>query len=213
MATLKQTTVHGVSWSLADNIITTGITFIVGVILARLLSPAEFGILGMITVFIAISNTIMDSGFSNALIRNKNAKEIDFNTVFYCNLILGVLLFIILYLFAPSISRFFHQPALISVTRAMASILIINALGNIQKTLLIKEIDFKTQTKVSVIASVISGITGISMAYSGLGIWSLVGQQVCRQLLNSVFLWVFSKWRPAMTFSVQSFKNLFGFGS
>jgi teichuronic acid exporter len=213
MPTLKQTTVHGISWSIVDNITTTGITFIVGIVLARLLTPSEFGILGMITVFIAVSNTIADSGFSNALIREKDTREIDFNTVFYCNIVLSLLLFLILFFSAPVISRFFREPILIGVTRAMASILIINSFGNIHRTLLIKAINFKTQTMISVIASVSSGFTGIIMAYKGFGVWSLVGQQISRQLLNSVFLWVFSNWYPKFAFSKESFRRLFSFGS
>lgn len=213
MTSLKKKTISGVSWSFVDNIANSGITFLVGIILARILSPAEFGILGMITVFIAISNSIVDSGFSNALIRKSDAKRIDYNTVFYFNIFLGIILYLILFICSPAISRFFKEPVLIPITRVMGLILIINSFAIIQRTLLIKGIDFKTQTKISLIASATSGIIGIAMAFSGLGVWSLVGQQITRQLLNAICLWVFNKWRPIMEFSKRSFKELFSFGS
>lgn len=213
MSSLKKKAIRGVGWSFADNIANSGITFLVGLVLARLLSPAEFGILGMITVFIAVSNSIVDSGFSNALIRKTDARDVDYATVFYCNLLLGVVLYAVLFVCAPVISRFFNQPVLIPVTRVMAVILVINACALIQRTLLIKKVDFKSQMKISLIASITSGVVGIGMALRGGGVWSLVGQQVSRQLVNAVLLWLFSAWRPALAFSRQSFRELFGFGS
>lgn len=213
MESLKNKTIKGVSWSFIDNIASSGVSFLVGIILARILTPDEFGILGMITIFIAISNSIVDSGFSNALIRKTNPKSEDYNTVFYFNLIIGIIFYFILYISSPIISRFFNEPILIPITRTMGSILIINALGIIQRTLLIIKVDFKTQTKVSIIASVTSGIIGIFMAIFEFGIWSLVGQQISRQLLNTVFLWIYSKWRPIIEFSTNSFLELFNFGS
>lgn len=210
---LKNKAVKGVGWSFLDNIAGQGITFLVGLVLARILSPAEFGILGMITIFIAISNSIIDSGFSNALIRKTDAKEIDYNTVFFFNLALSTLLYTILFIASPAISRFFKEPQLVEITRVMGLLLFINALAIIQRTLLVKRVDFKTQTKVSIIASAGSAFVGIGMALMGYGVWSLVGQQLSRQFLNTLFLWVFNTWRPAIEFSIQSFKELFGFGS
>ena len=199
-------------WSFADNILSQGITFLVGLVLARLLTPQEYGLIGVITIFIAVFNSITDSGFSSALIRKKDAREVDFNTVFLSNLVISFLLFITLFLAAPAIASFFGQPQLVPLTRVMAVIVIINAFAIIQRTLLVKRVDFKTQTKISLIASVVSGATGVVMALNGLGVWSLVGQQVSRQLMNSLFLWVWAKWYPSLQFSVQSFKELFGFG-
>jgi len=213
MNSLKNKAIHGLSWSVVDNIAGAGISFIVGLVLARMLSPSEFGILGMITVFIAISNSIVDSGFSSALIQKNDAKDVDYNTVFYFNLLLGIILYIVLFLCAPAISLFFNEPVLIPVTRVMGVVLIINAFAIIQRTLLSKEVNFKTQTKVSLISSIASGVIGIGMAFAKFGIWSLVGQQISKQLLNSILLWIFNEWRPAKEFSIQSFKELFGFGS
>lgn len=209
---LKHKTVKGASWSFIDSIAGQGITFLVGLVLARLLTPEEYGLIGIITIFIAVFNSIVDSGFSNALIRKNDAKDIDYNTVFITNLVLSVVLFGALYVSAPSISRFFSQPQLIPLLRVMGIIVIINAFAIIQRTILVKKVDFKTQTKVSLISSISSGVVGIGMALNGLGVWSLVGQQISRQFLNSAFLWFYSKWYPKLQFSIQSFKELFSFG-
>ena len=209
---LKDKTVKGVGWSFADNIANTGVSFVVGLVLARLLTPEEYGLIGIITIFIMVFNSIVDSGFSNALIRKKDASDKDYNTVFITNLLLSVLLFVVLYNCAPAISRFFDQPQLIPLTRVMGSVVIINAFAIIQRTILVKQIDFKTQTKVSLISSISSGVVGIGMAIGGMGVWSLVGQQISRQLLNTLFLWVYNKWWPKLQFSLDSFRELFNFG-
>ena len=210
---LKQKTVRGVGWSFIDNIASSGITFLVGLVLARLLTPEEYGVMAIIAIFIAISNSIIDSGFSNALIRKIKVERVDYNTVFYFNLLVSIILYIFLFFSAPVISAFFKEPELIEITRVIGWILIINALAIIPRTQLVRNVDFKTQTKVSLISSVSSGGIGIVMAIAGMGIWSLVGQQLSRQFLNTLFLWVYTKWKPMFEFSLQSFKELFGFGS
>lgn len=210
---LKEKTIKGVGWSFADNIANTGITFLVGLVLARLLTPAEYGIMAMISIFIAISNSIIDSGFSNALIRKIDTKREDYNTVFYFNLVVGVLLYIILFFSSPVISSFFKEPLLVSVTRVIGLVLIVNALSIVQRTIFVKEVNFKIQTKISLIASISSGAIGVGMALLDYGVWSLVGQQFARQVLNSLFLWIYCSWRPAWEFSIRSFKELFSFGS
>ena len=210
---LKNRAVRGVGWSFVDNIANSGITFLVGLVLARILTPAEYGVMAMVTIFIAISNSIVDSGFSNALIRKMNIERVDYNTVFYFNLVVSLVLYILLFLGAPVISTFFKEPILLDVMRVIGWVLVINALAIIPRTLFVKEVNFKTQTKVSLIASLSSGVIGIGMALAGLGVWSLVGQQLSRQLLNTLFLWIYCTWRPAWEFSMQSFKELFGFGS
>jgi O-antigen/teichoic acid export membrane protein len=210
---LKQKTVTGLGWSFTDSLLNQGVTFGVGIVLARLLSPEEFGVIGIVSIFIAVFTSIVDSGFSSALIRKNNVKEIDYNTVFIFNLILSCILFFVLYLLAPGISVFFENDQLTTLTRAMGIILVANAFGIIQRTILIKKIDFKTQAKISIISSVISGGIGVGMAWTGYGVWSLVIQQISRQSLNSLFLWVFNRWRPRLQFSIQSFRELFSFGS
>lgn len=185
----------------------------VGLVLARLLTPSEYGIMAILTIFIAVSSSIVDSGFSNALIRKTDAKRVDYNTVFLFNLVVSGLLYVVLFFAAPAISVFFKEPLLVEVMRVIGWVLIINALGIIPRTLFVKDVNFKTQTKVSLIASISSGVLGIGMAFCGMGVWSLVGQQLSRQLLNTLFLWIYCTWRPIWEFSLQSFRELFGFGS
>ena len=131
---LKNKTVKGASWSLIDGIAGQGITFLVSLVLARLLSPEEYGLIGIIIIFIAVFNSIVDSGFSNALIRKNNVKDIDYNTVFITNLVLSIVLFGVLYVLAPSISNFFNQSQLIPLLRVMGSIVVINAFAIIVYT-------------------------------------------------------------------------------
>ena len=211
--TLKDKTIKGVWWSFADNISGSGVSFLVGLILARILSPEEYGVMAMIAIFIAISNSIIDSGFSSALIRKIDVKDTDYNTVFYFNIVISICLYILLWICAPAISRFFSESLLIPVIRVLGLVLIINSCSIIQRTVLVRNIDFKTQTKVSLIASLVSGGVGITMALYHCGVWSLVGQQLSRQFFNSVLLWIYGKWRPLWEFSYKSFKDLFGFGS
>lgn len=210
---LKNKTVRGVGWSFIDNISSAGVSFLIGLILANLLTPEEYGILAIIMIFIAVSNSIIDSGFSSALIRKTDCKQIDYNTTFYFNLGVSIIFYIILYVTAPYIAIFFHEPILNEITRVISWILIINALAITPRTFFIKTIDFKTQTKVSLISSLFSGVIGIGMAMCEMGVWSLVGQQLSRQILNTTLLWFYCSWRPKWEFSLQSFKDLFGFGS
>ena len=211
--TLKQKTVSGLLWSFLDQFANLGITFIAGIILARILTPQEFGLIGMITVFIAISETFVNSGFSSALIRKIDCNDKDFSTVFYFNLATGILLFLLLYFTAPAISNFFSEPQLKSIVQVLGVVLIIDALSFIQRTILTKRLNFKLQARISVISSLGSGIIAISMAFNDFGVWSLVGQRFSRQVINSVLLWLWNGWKPLLVFSIQSFKELFGFGS
>ena len=210
---LKHKAIHGVGWSFIDNIASSGITFLVGLVLARLLTPKEYGIMAMIAVFIAVSNSIIDSGFSNALIRKTRIERVDYNTVFYFNLTVSILIYTLLYLAAPAISVFFKESVLVEIIRILGLVLIINAFSVIPRTQFVRDVNFKTQTKVSLISSISSGVFGIGMALGGMGVWSLVGQQLSRQFLNTLFLWIYSKWYPVWEFSRKSFKELFEFGS
>lgn len=210
--TLKDKTIKGVGWSAVDQVSNQGITFLVSLVLARLLSPDEYGLIGIITIFISVFNIFIISGFNAALIRKKNANDRDFNTVFWFNMAVSIVLFGVLCFIAPSIADFFERVELTALIRIMGVLLLINAFALIQTTILTKQIDFKKQTKVSLIASISSGTIGIGMALCGLGVWSLVGQQISRQGFNSLFLWIWSKWRPRLEFSTTSFKELWGFG-
>lgn len=167
----------------------------------------------MITIFIAVSESFVNSGFSQALIRKKEYTETDLSTVFYFNMTVGILFFGILFFSAPSISSFFKEPQLTSLVRVLAAVLIIDALTMVQRTILTRRIDFKLQTKISVISTIFSGIIGISLAYSGFGVWSLVAKTLSQRGINSFLLWLWNKWRPLLIFSKKSFQELFSFGS
>lgn len=209
---LKQKTITGFIWSFIDNFSKLGLTFIIGIILARLLSPREFGLIGMITIFIALSQSLVDSGFTQALIRKKDCTQADYSTVFYFNLLVGIVLFFVLFFSAGTISRFFDEPQLYLIIQVIGLSIIVNAFTIVQRARLTKEINFKLQTKISIIASIVSGIIGITMAYAGYGVWSLVFKTLFGFVMTSLLLWLWNKWIPSLVFSKNSFKELFNFG-
>ena len=212
-ATLKQRTVSGLFWSLSNNILSQSIFFIVGLLLARMLSPSEFGLIGMITVFLAISQSFVDSGFGQALIRKTDATSEDYSTVFYFNLAIGLIFYTVLFLSAPAISKFYNEPELKLITRVLCLVLIINSFGFIQRTILIKNMEFRRETTIVFISSVSSGLVAIFLAFKGFGVWSLVWKSLVITLLQVLLYWSFSKWRPLFVFSRNSFRELFSFGS
>ena len=209
---LKDKTVKGTIWSAADAFLGQGVSFIVGLVLAWLLSPEDYGLIGIVAIFTTILTGIVDSGFSNALIRKIDTKDEDYNTMFITNMVVSILLFGLLYVCSPLIADFFARQELIWLVRAMGFILILQALSITQVTILTKRIDFKTKTKASLISAVLSGAIGIGMAFTGFGVWSLVGQQLSKQLLYTLCLWFFNKWWPKLEFSIESFKYMWGFG-
>lgn len=211
-STLKKKTISGLFWSFSDLIANQGIKFIIQVILARLLVPKDFGVIGMITVFIAVSQSFIDSGFTNALIREKEPSQDDYSTVFYFNLFMAVLMYLVLFFSAGAISNFFKEPQLIAILRVIAIVLVINSFGLIQRTMLTKNINFKTQTNISVISSILSGVIAVIFAYMGFGVWSLVIQTLVMQFIQSLLLCLWNQWVPSLIFSIDSFKRLFGFG-
>ena len=210
--TLRDKTVNGVGWSFVDTIAGSGVTFVVSLLLARILSPAEYGLIGMVTIFITVLSTLVDSGFSTALIRLKDANDVDYSTGFYTNLVISIVSFFLLFLLAPYIALFFNQPLLRDLVRAMGSIVIVRAFAIVQGAILTKRIDFKSQTKASLISSISSGILGISAALTGFGVWALVIQQISRHLLNTLYLWLYNKWIPLLCFSRESFRSMWSFG-
>ena len=209
---LKQKTVKGVAWSGIDNVTQYAVQFVVGIILARLLSPDDYGLLGIVAIFTAVCGTLIDSGFSMALIRKKDASNDDYNTMFIVNMVMSVLLYTILFVCAPLIADFFNREELVNLTRVTTLSMIIGALSIVQNTRLTKRIDFKSQTKITFTASIISGIVGISMAFLGFGVWALVVQQLVSSTLRAVLLCMVNKWMPRLKFSKESFHELFGFG-
>lgn len=210
---LKDKAFNGILWSSLNGVATKVISFAFGVFIARLLLPEDYGIIAMIGIFMAISQSFVDSGFGGALIRKTDRTETDYNTVFYFNIAVSVFFYTLLWVFAPIIARFYDEPLLISITRVTGSTLIINALCNNQWTKLSVEINFKTKAIISVISGIVTGIVGLYFAYQGFGAWALVFQNVAGAFLRCILLWTLVRWRPQLLFSWKSFRELFAFGS
>lgn len=210
---LKAKTLTALAWSFLESIGLQGVQFIIGVILARLLFPQQFGLIAMLTIFLAVSESFINSGFGAALIQKRDATHTDKCSIFYFNIAIGLLMAAILCLAAPSIASFYNQPILTPLTQALSLTIVINSFGLIQTVILTKEIDFKSITKVSLTASVLSGTIGIAMAVLGYGVWSLVAQQILSSLFRTAALWLFSLWRPSLIFSLTSLREMFGYGS
>lgn len=209
---LKDKTVKGVGWSAIDNIAQYLVTFLVSIILARLLSPDDYGLIGLVAIFTAVCRTLINGGFTTALIRKKDATEDDFNTAFIVNLGMSVLLYIIIFCCSPLIAYFFGRQELVWLTRVSSLGMIIGAMALVQQARLTKRIDFKSQTKITITASITSGVIGIGMALTGFGVWALVVQQLSSHAIRTALLWVVNKWIPKLRFSAASFNDLFGFG-
>lgn len=210
---LKQKTVSGLFWSFTDNFAKLGITFVIGIILARLLTPREFGLIGMTTIFIAVSQSFIDSGFTQALIRKKDCTQADYSTVFYFNLFISFIFYALLFSAGGLISQFFNEPLLERIVQVLGLVLIINALTIVQQAQLIRAINFKLQTSISIISALISGAIGISMAFAGYGVWSLVATTLSSAFVTMLLLWLWNGWRPSRTFSRDSLTEMFSFGS
>ncbi len=210
---LREKAISGISWSFINSVVVYGIQFVVGIILARILLPKEFGLIGMIMIFIAISRSFVDSGFTQAIIRKNDAKQVDYCTIFYFNVVVSLIFYSILFCLSISISRFFNEPKLVPILKYLGLILIFDSLAIIQRARLTKKINFKLQTKVSVISSISSGIIGIVMAYNGFGVWSLVIKMLTRHAIATTLLWIWNRWKPTLEFSIKSFKEMFSFGS
>jgi O-antigen/teichoic acid export membrane protein len=210
---LRHKTLHALFWSFLERFGQQGIQFVISIILARLLLPEEFGLIAMLAIFMAIAQSFINSGFGQALIQKQNVTHIDECSIFYFNILVGFLAAGLLCLAAPWIAGFYNQPLLVPLTCALSLNLIINAFSLVHTTLLTKHVDFKTQLKVSVIATVISGTIGVTMAFNGFGVWSLVAQSLGSNLLHTILLWFFNTWRPSLVFSFTSLRGMFAFGS
>lgn len=209
---LKSKTIKGTMWSAIDSFSRMGIMFIVSIILARLLSPEEYGLIGILTIFISIFNTIVDSGFANAIIRKKDAQSVDFSTAFYTNIALSFAMAATFFACAHPIASFFGRPELVSLTQVMSVIVIINGFCIVQRSIVTRNIDFKTQTKITLASCLTSAVVGISMAYMGFGVWALVAQQITSQTVTLVLYWTFSTWYPKLEFCWKSFHEMWSFG-
>lgn len=213
MSNVKGKTINGIAWSVTERFSLQIMHIIVSIILARLLSPSEFGLIGMLAIFTSVAQSILDSGFGSALIQKKDATQTDSSSIFYFNLLIGIFLALLFYLFAPQISEFYNQPILKPITRVLSLSLIINAFSLVQLSILRKKLLYKNLFFVSTITVLISGASGIIAAYRGLGVWSLVIQNLTQSITQASLLWFLSKWRPVGRFSLASLKTMFSFGS
>lgn len=213
MSSIASKSIHGIIWSAIERFSLQGVQFLIGIVLARLLMPSDFGMIGMLSIFLSVSQTFIDCGFSNALIRQKDTSSEDYGTAFIVNFVISVFAFVILFAVAPFVAKFYSMPELQPVMRCVSVTLIINALYAVHKVKLTKNIDFKTQSKASLCAAVISGILGIVLAYNGFGVWSLVYQSICNSVLNVLLMSFLLGWFPRPVFSYDSFHSLFEFGS
>ena len=209
---LKQKAVKGVLWTAAQKYSITFISFVSDIILARLLTPYDFGCIGMLAIFMILAETFIDSGFGSALIQKKQPTLTDYSTIFYWNLGMSVLLYAILFFGAPAVARFFKIPQLCSILRVQGLILFVYAFNVVQHNQLKKKLEFRTIATVNIIASVVALSVTIVMAYQGFGVWSLVAKNLISASIVSIIFWFFVKWRPKLVFSWQSFKELFSFG-
>ena len=200
-------------WSAVQKFGNMGISFVSNIVLARMLTPDDYGCIGMLAIFILVSNTFVDGGFGSALIQKKEPTQKDYSTIFWWNIFISTLLYGILFLSAPFIAEFYHMPLLCSVLRVQGIILIINSLNIIQTNQLRKQLKFKRLANVTIIAHTIAALMAIVLAYKGWGVWALVAQQIIGSSVISLILWYINKWMPDFSFSKESFKQLFGFGS
>ena len=210
---LKQKTTKGLFWSSVERFSNQGVSFIFSIILARILAPSDFGIVAMIGIFFAVAQSFVDSGFSNALVRKTDRREEDLSTCFYFNIGVGIIAYIVLFLIAPLVANFYNQPILSPIIRITGLGVVLNSLCVVQQALFTIRIDFKSQAKVTLSATIISGIVGVVLAYLEYGVWALVWQGVVMSLVRMGLLWLMSKWRPKTGFSKDSFHYLFGYGS
>ncbi|MBO4530135.1 MAG: lipopolysaccharide biosynthesis protein [Paludibacteraceae bacterium] len=210
---IKDKTSKGLLWSAVERFSVQGIQFLVMLVMARILTPDDYGLVGMAAIFIAIANSLIDSGFSQALIRKQNRTDVDKSTVFYFNIVVSVVLYGIIFVVAPFVSDFYKMPSLTWVVRMICLACIVNSFGVVQRAEFFTNMDFKSLTISSLIASIISGFVGIYMALYGYGVRALVVQQVISAVVSNLVLWFLSKWRPLLVFSGESFDELFSFGS
>ena len=187
--------------------------FLLQIVMARMLSPEDYGIVGMLAIFVAVAQSFVDSGFSNALIQKNDRTELDYSTVFYFNVVVGCVFYLLLFFSSPFIASFYKTPILLELTRVIGLSILFNSLTVVQRAKMTIAIDFKTQTKASFLAVVLSGVLGIWMAYAGCGVWAIAIQTVSNTGLNMILLWIYSSWKPKKVFSWNSFHRLFSFGS
>lgn len=213
-SSLKNKTKNALLWNALDKVVTQLVSVAINLILAReLLDKTDYGIIGMLAIFVAIANAVTDCGLSAALVRKSSISEKDYNTTFYFNIGAALVLYVILYFSAPAIARFYNEPILIPLARVLFLAPVVSAAGLVQSTQLAKQIQFNKLTVINMVSLFFSGVAAIAIALSGYGVWALIIQQVSLATVKSLLLWIFNTWRPKMQFSIISFKEMFSFGT
>lgn len=210
---LRNRAAYGLVWSAAEHVGVQGLRFVISIVLARQLLPAEFGLVAMLGVFLAVADSVVDSGFGTALVQRKELTHTDECSVFYLNIGFGLAMAVVLWLAAPGIAAFFRAPTLTAIARAFSVVPVIRSFGLVQSSLLTRNVDFRTHAKISLCATPVAGTVAIAMAYGGWGVWSLIAQAILRALMRLVLLWSLCTWRPSRAFSFASLHSLFSFGS
>jgi teichuronic acid exporter len=209
---LKQKVISGLFWSVSEKFGFAAIQFVVVTILARLLEPSDFGMIACLSIFIGLSNALVESGFSQALIYKQAPTHSDYSSVFFVNIFMGTLMYAAIFFAAPLIAAFYKQPLLVDLTRVLCLVFLINSFSRIQNVLLVKEMSFKKLLMIRIPSFLIGGVVGIVMAYSGMGVWSLVYQQLTTQIINTIQFTFRSRWRPSFIFNLDSIKSLSAYG-
>ena len=210
---IKNQAARGMMWNFIERFSTQGIQFVLTIVIARILSPDDYGLVAMLSIFMAIAQTLVDSGFGNALIQKKNRTEVDYSTTFYFNITVSILIYLLLFISAPWIADFYNQPKLTMIARVYGILIVLNSLASVQMTRLMIVLDFRKLAFASLLSVSVGGSIGIFMAYQGYGVWALVSQALFGSLAWVGGLWFLACWIPKWRFSITSFRALFSFGS
>lgn len=212
-APVRSRLLKGVVWNFIEKILIRAVSFLIGIILARLLSPSDYGLIGMLAVFVSISTVFIEGGLAKALIQRQDCKDIDFSTAFVANVGISLVIYFLMFVSAPWIARFYNEPILKDLTRVLSLNFVLGSFNIVQRAKMMAKMDFKSLAQINVISTIVSGAVGISMAYYGCGVWALVGQTLCSTVVLIILFPIYSKWKPSLSFSKESFRHLFGYGS
>lgn len=210
---LKQKVSKGLLWNTIHNLSMKGIQFLLMLFMARLLSPDDYGTVGLLAIFIQLSNTFAESGFSLALVRKQDRTQVDLSTAFYFNIVVGIICYFIVFCIAPWVADFYNKPILTSLLRVLALTIPISSLSTVLVAMMNYNMQFKKQAMISITHTLISGILGLAMAFIGYGVWALVGQSLIATCLGTVLCWLLNRWHPSWIYSWKSFREMFGFSS
>lgn len=208
----KKNVISSLFWKFAERIGAQGVNLIVSIVLARILAPEDYGIVALVTIFITISNVFIENGLPTALIQKKDADDLDFSSVFYCNVAISLVLYAIIFFASPLIAQFYNNQQLVSVLRVLAITVLIAGLKSVQNAYVSRKMIFKKFFICTSIGTIGSAFLGVYMAYKGFGVWALVAQQLTNTAVDTIMLWVTVKWRPIAKFSFSRLKKLFSFG-